>query len=348
MLIHTQKLARSFILYLLVVFLLIFNVIVTITVHAQECEIIMKESLPFSLDEIVHATSGMTVRQPEYCNAQDGIKLALYKFVPENSKKIIIFYHGAGSWSGKSYQFMANALCDNYNTGCYLVDVRGHGNSGGSRGDAPSQETVWTDIDTVIKYIRAQHPTAQLFLAGHSAGGGLVLNYTQWQDAQERDQISGYLLFAPYLGPRALSNREIADTNKRFVKKVNVFKLILNGISGGWLFEHDPVIYFNYPVWLKQSDSLVIWSYTCAMAKATSVQDPEKVFIALDKPLAVFVGSNDEQFLPKALIDYAKLCTHPKLMTEILPEVKHISILLHAAQASARALVFFERERKES
>jgi len=311
---------------------------------SQECEFFMKESLPFSLEEIAHATSGMTVKQPDYVHAQDGTKLAVYKFVPENTQKIIIFYHGGGNWSGKSYQLIANTLSDNYTIGCYLVDIRGHGNSEGVRGDAPSAQTIWSDIDDIINYVRAQHPTHEIFLAGHSAGGGLVLNYNQWSGAQARDQIAGYLLFAPYLGSRAVSNRQFSgiDAEKRFVKKVKIYKILANLISGGWLFEHDPVIYFNYPSWLKESDSLVVWSYTCAMSKAISINDPEEAFKSITKPLGVFVGSLDEQFLPQAIIDYAKLCTNQKVMTEILPDVKHISILAHAAQASARALEFFE------
>jgi acylglycerol lipase len=81
-------------------------------------------------------------KQPLFIKASDGSKLAYYEYMPKSPKAIILFYHGAGFYSSALYQNFAKELAEKYSIGCYLFDIRGHGNSEGTRGDAPSINQV--------------------------------------------------------------------------------------------------------------------------------------------------------------------------------------------------------------
>jgi alpha-beta hydrolase superfamily lysophospholipase len=74
-------------------------------------------------------------------------------------------------------------------------DLRGHGRSGGLRGDTPSYETLLDDIDGLMEWVQTTHRRLPVFLYGHSLGGGLVLNYT----LRRRPRLRGVVATSPWL-----------------------------------------------------------------------------------------------------------------------------------------------------
>lgn len=132
---------------------------------------------PFSFKEVTEATANFNMKAPAYLNAYDKIQLAFYSFVPQSSKAVIVFYHGGGAWSKAMYQLMAQETSFNHNMAVYLFDIRGHGHSQGVRGDAPSPLHVWNDIDVAMDFVKKKHVGIPVFLAGHSSGCGLIINY---------------------------------------------------------------------------------------------------------------------------------------------------------------------------
>ncbi len=74
-------------------------------------------------------------------------------------------------------------------------DLRGHGRSGGLRGDTPSYEILLDDIDALMDWVRASHPRAPVFMYGHSLGGGLVLNYV----LRRAPRVRGVIASSPWL-----------------------------------------------------------------------------------------------------------------------------------------------------
>jgi acylglycerol lipase len=77
-----------------------------------------------------------------------------------------------------------------------LFDVRGHGNSGGIRGDTPSVAHVMNDIESVIKYCKKKYKNYKMILRGHSSGAETCINYSDSKCIQPDE----YLFIAPYLG----------------------------------------------------------------------------------------------------------------------------------------------------
>lgn len=127
-------------------------------------------SQPFSITQVKIETANFECKQPSFLTSHDDIKLAYYAFVPENTKAAVIFYHGGGAWSMPMYQLMAREASERYAIAVYLFDIRGHGHSQGSRGDAPSPQHLWRDIDVAFDMVTKENSEMPIMLAGHSSG----------------------------------------------------------------------------------------------------------------------------------------------------------------------------------
>lgn len=101
--------------------------------------------------------------------------------------------HGLGEHTGR-YAHVGAAFTE-AGLGLMGFDLRGHGNSGGRRGDAPSFETLMSDIDAFLGQVAARYPDSPLFLYGHSLGGNLVLNYA----LRRKPDLVGVIASSPWL-----------------------------------------------------------------------------------------------------------------------------------------------------
>jgi alpha-beta hydrolase superfamily lysophospholipase len=103
----------------------------------------------------------------------------------------VVLVHGRGEHSGR-YLHVAEAFAAR---GLKLIglDLRGHGRSGGKRGDVPSYDALLDDVDTVVHSVRANG--TPLFLFGHSMGGQIALNYL----IDREPPCRGAIIASPYL-----------------------------------------------------------------------------------------------------------------------------------------------------
>lgn len=102
--------------------------------------------------------------------------------------------HGFGHYSQEFYE-VAYFLAKN-GVNCHLVDLRGHGLSGGCRFDW-TVEDLHSDILTLIKTAEADGVDLPTFVMGHSMGGGLVASLFI---NNQYLQVNGVILSAPLLG----------------------------------------------------------------------------------------------------------------------------------------------------
>lgn len=300
---------------------------------------------PFSLEEIKNIPE-FELRVPNFLKSTDGINLAYYEFMPESHPRaIIIFYHGGGLYINKTYQWVGLQLQEHYNIGSYFIDIRGHGKSGGPRGDAATIDQVLEDINTVIEFVRIKHPNVPLYLVGHSSGSGLLLNYSKYQN--KREDYRGYIFLAPFLGPQSGTLRYKNRSDKSFIKKVRVLVYILNNIFNINILKHIPTIYFNYSRDLLKQDPLILSYYTYAMSCATSPYHIKEIFENIDKPFGIYIGQLDEQFIPEKVIAYKNVAhkVANRSHAQIVPEAKHISILCQAAELISQAINTLEKLR---
>jgi len=265
---------------------------------------------PFSFSEILADEEQQKQDEPEpvTITASDGVALAIKVYEPPTATATsLLFYHGGGAYSGAGYQNLAKGLAEQYGITVFLPDIRGHGVSGGDRGDAPSKEQVWRDVDTALDFVAKTQQekfgkASKIYLGGHSSGGGLVVNYATEPNNIRLDMLEGYVLVSPELG--YLSGTARADRTD--FAKVNILAFIVNGIFGA--LGHNKAVQFNYPKELLEADEGLVSFNTVNMANAITPENPKEQLPAMTsagaKPVALWVGADDELFDAQKVADY--------------------------------------------
>ena len=269
------------------------------------------------------------ITDPCFIKTSDNIHLAFYPYTPlEKPRRVLLFVHGGGACSSLGYQYLAETLSAGYRTAVYLLDLRGHGLSGGPRGDAPSWERVWRDLSEMIDLVKDGNPGIPLLLGGHSSGGGLVLNYAGWRNRRTAD---GYVFIAPKWGYASKADRYSVGRDP--FARIRPGRIILNQLTGGILFDHSDAVEMNYSGDRKKAQPLLVDRYTCSMVKAVTPANPKKQFGKINRPFSIFIGAEDELFLPDRTVEmaqYAKKSLRNRSKTAVLPNQNHLGILRSA------------------
>lgn len=135
----------------------------------------------------------------ENWKTSDNITIYQKSWIPDpHLKAIIVLIHGVGEHISR-YEHLARYFCSQR----YLVtgiDLRGHGNSGGRRGDTPSYERLLDDIHQFVEKIMGKYVRIPIFIYGHSMGANLVINYL----IRDKPSIRGAVFSSPGLKPRSI------------------------------------------------------------------------------------------------------------------------------------------------
>ena len=287
----------------------------------------MKNGDSFSFDEITSAEK-IDIWTPSFIKATDGINLAYYATKAASPIASLVFLHGGGAYSGGGYQYLARGLASKYNVSVYLLDIRGHGNSGGPRGDSPAVDQVWKDVQLFCDFVHADNPQLPLYLGGHSSGGSLVLNYLTWR---KNPDIAGYIFVSPEFGYKSGTAKQGSTPFAR--ADIDVF--MKYGASLGTEYGNTMAVFFNYSEEVLKEQPLFINSITCNMAMALTPDNPQEQFKKIDKPFALFVGEDDELFAVEKVLVYAELSKkeiREKSIVRAIKGAKHLSILLAAGE----------------
>lgn len=279
----------------------------------------------FSFDELQSANI-VELPTPETLTASDGVNLSYRRYTPATPRAAVLFYHGGGAHSGAGYQHLGSGLQNQFDTVVFMPDIRGHGNSGGSRGDTPSPKQVWTDITTFIKHIRSEFPQLPLFLGGHSSGAGLILNYVSQSN---HEPVDNYIFLSPQFGFRSKTAQP--PSGVPFGTAKTIF-FIINAMSGGLFAGHARAVRFNYPPEVLASDKGLVASNTVNMANAITPFAPHRQFRNLDRVFGLWIGADDELISPSKVLVFADLAALVRANSEAgsIPNAKHLSILLNA------------------
>ena len=256
--------------------------------------------------------------------ASDGVSLAFRVFRPSDAPRaVLVFFHGGGAHGAAGYAPFAAALAAR-GIAVVVPDLRGHGLSGGPRGDAPSAEQVEQDVRTIVADARKRVPGVPLFVGGHSSGTGIVLN-----SAASLEGVAGLVFVAPELGFRAHTDRDDAP----HFATVEVWRFALNAMSFGLLFGHDNAVHFSYDDDVLRADPLIVKGNSVFMANALTPRVPGAQLEALRPPLLAVLASQD------ALVDKERatafLAAHAPKATVTVVDATHLGILLHVDAAVA-------------
>ena len=125
-------------------------------------------------------------------HAVEGVKLAVRSArVAGPVRADVVLVHGLGEHAGR-YGHVARVLAERGLRVC-AWDLRGHGRSGGVRGDARDYGLLVDDLARVTgHFVKAERPW---FLLAHSLGGQVALRFLE----ESRPECAGAVIAAPWL-----------------------------------------------------------------------------------------------------------------------------------------------------
>lgn len=205
----------------------------------------------------------------------------------------IILVHGVGSDSA-TLNVTAAGFRDVTGATVLAIDLRGHGKSEGARWDVDYVGQHEDDLADIIAKLKSVRSDAKIVLSGHSMGGGISLRYAALEG---EPSIDGYLLFAPNLGAIAPTARTAppqdaaADQAEPFMslRLTRLLGLVMLNSVGIDVLNHLQVMFLNLP------PDFPAYSYRGLISGEPT--NYIAAFEAVDKPLLVIVGTEDEAFL---------------------------------------------------
>lgn len=204
----------------------------------------------------------------------DGTELFLRSWKAESIADIsILILHGITAHGG-IYSDIGKELAERgFNT--FALDLRGHGLSGGSRGDSENSALLMDDFTRVFKFLRTDHFSVVLF--GHSMGVTTTLKMLK----HEPESIDGLIL---YSGQIRIPEMMIPD--------LNVWKKIKIWFAGKFT-PSKPILNFDQVREIADTDEYYTFDYTMRFFEHLEVgilELPKKI----EQPVYVLVGEEDE------------------------------------------------------
>lgn len=247
----------------------------------------------------------------------DGETLFLRKWIPDNielAKKevAVLLFHGITAHSG-AYDMAGIPLSEGgYTT--FGLDYRGHGLSGGNRGDSPSKDRWIGDLAETVKYVKALG-FSKVVVMGHSLGVAAAMCAADTIP----NEIDGLILLS---GAYESRTSDTPTPPMSFFKKSNI---ILNAIfrpsyrSIGYYRDNmtgsdDPLFNFRYtPRFLTMLD-------------VSTLRLPADMNI----PVLVGIGDKDELFEVDKVKDFYNLIPGDKKHFLVMENATHSEIPLES------------------
>lgn len=193
----------------------------------------------------------------------------------------VVIVHGYGEHIGR-YDETARALAA---AGMVVhgIDLRGHGQSGGTRGHCERFDEFLDDVDGEVA--RARGDGLPLFLLGHSFGGLIAAHYA----IRHPDAVAGLVLTSPYW-KLAMPQPAVKLWAGRLISKVAPTLAMPMGLKGSDV-SRDPDIQAAYDVDpLNNKKATVRWFTEAEAAQALLWERAGELRV----PLLLIVGAADK------------------------------------------------------
>ena len=215
----------------------------------------------------------------------DGLALAAEHHLQPGCRAVVVIVHGYAEHVGRYTELLAALDAAGYE--CHLLDLRGHGRSGGVRGHVLRFNDYLDDLDLFlarIAEVRPPEPGTPRVLLGHSLGGLISLQYI----LHRPDAFAALAVSSPFLHPRIelpWLKVGLASVASRLVPTL----LIPSDIEARWL-SHDPAVVAAY-----EADPLVFktlnprWFFEVRRAQREVFERAGEIRL----PALVLLGSAD-------------------------------------------------------
>ena len=229
--------------------------------------------------------------------ARDGAALS-YRLYQGGDAQVAVLIHGS---AGSSYDMhrMAMALSQRGVT-VYVPDLRGHG-ANYPHGDISYRGQLDDDMADFMKAIHPQHQDAKWTLVGFSSGGGFALRIAGSGPGSDFDRfvfVSPYLRYnAPTVRPASPSEKASPEHNIWYSVSIKrIVGLSIFDSFGMHHFDGLPVLAFPVPTGIEATTA----RYSFRLEENFQPRRDYRADIrAIKKPAQVFVGGQDELFLPE-------------------------------------------------
>jgi len=148
-----------------------------------------------------------------------GVRLAYFARPVKNSKIGVIIVHGLAEHKGRYEEFIDRLYAAGISV--FAVDLRGHGESAGRRGDIEKFDDYLSDLDGFVRHIKNDYPKMKIALFGHSMGGLIVTVY-----AEKRNMVDLLILSSPSLETPRRSVKVLRFVPNWILKKIHIKKRI--------------------------------------------------------------------------------------------------------------------------
>lgn len=249
----------------------------------------------------------------EQFTTSDGETLFLRKWNPDTilpAKKdiAVLIFHGITAYSGPYDMAGKLFAAGGYTT--FGLDYRGHGLSGGNRGDSPGKERWIADLVESVRYIKTLgYP--KVIVLGHSLG---VASAICAADAIP-NEISGLILLSgAYEGRKGL-NKPPTLFEKIKIFASSIFRPSFQAVEyyrEGMTVTKDPLFNFRYTLRF------------LTMLNVKELRLPE----SLNVPVLVGVGDNDELFAIDKVNEFYDLVPGNKKEFLVMKNTTHAKIPL--------------------
>lgn len=244
--------------------------------------------------------SDSTVR---YFTSFDLTPIAYRLIVPPQEPELVVaFLHGIAAQS-KLYLPLADSLAQR-GIATALLDLRGHGRSGGPRGDVPSLDALVRDVRLFLDTLRHTFPGKKVILGGHSLGAGLSLRFIlEFSDRKPLYRApDGLILMAGgFFGNPRCDSLEL-QARRQFLRR-GAFAL-LDGWKMAAVFPASLLNIKPYPIQLilpndalverAVRDSLLTTQYTMQFLFAAFPTDLAAAYQRITFPTLLVIGQRDE------------------------------------------------------
>ena len=256
----------------------------------------------------------MTEPREHWLAAADGTKIFVRDWPLEAARSGVVLMHGLGEHSGR-YAHVARF----FNQQGYAVrgyDHRGHGRSGGARGDVPAIDTLIEDAQLAIEHF-ARDFAAPPLLLGHSMGG----LYAAYYATRGISPLSGLILSSPALAIRLSGAQQLLV---RLLEAIAPGFGIANGLDVRYLSHRQDVIdaYTSDPLVHRKISARLLKSMQAAVAysqtRAPDLATRTLLLVAGEDRLVDASGS--AAFHAKLAQGVGTLRTYPDLYHEIFNE----------------------------
>ena len=125
----------------------------------------------------------------------DGTRLIYSEKYNPSSQVGILLLHGLAEHKGRYDDFINRLI--KFNFSVFAIDLRGHGESLGRRGDITDFSIYQSDVHCLVCKIKKNYPHLKLAILGHSLGGLIATAYVSTHDIVDFLILSNPLIVSP-------------------------------------------------------------------------------------------------------------------------------------------------------